>query len=484
MRGGFSGGLGNYYILFYYIVNYISTGGKDTDRLTGRNREMLMLEDQFRTPGSSLAVVYGRKRSGKTSLLMQFMRRHPNSLYFLARKESSSRNLAYFRRAAADFLGRGLRAASDGDWNRTFREIADLKGSQKTVIMMDEFHRIGQKDPSFPSVLQYAWDTVLKNANVMLILCGSSVPQMSAQVLEYGSPLYGRRSAQILLGPLTFSESRTLSEDADPKDAVLKYSVTGGVPKYIGTFAGYGDVYSAIEDTVLNPDSYLFGEVMSSLRSEVADAGSYAAILGSIASGHTRLKDMAEDLGLRQTGLTSYLKVLTEAGLAERKVPVTEDDPLRSKKGVYGIPDRMAAFWFRYVYPHLDLVERRETEKIMGFIRADLPRETMASAYRSICAEKMAEMSSEGYWDFAVDRIGGYWDRDVSADLVGTDRTGRPLVAAACVCTDGPAGPEVLEGLRAAAGRMSPSGKVRFAVFSLSGFRGEWPSDTDLIEGI
>ena len=81
---------------------------------------MLVLEDQFRAAGSSFVVISGRSRSGKTTVLMQFMR-HPNSLYFLARKESSSRNLVYFRRAAADFLGRDLGPASDGDWNRTFR---------------------------------------------------------------------------------------------------------------------------------------------------------------------------------------------------------------------------------------------------------------------------------------------------------------------------------------------------------------------------
>ena len=148
---------------------------------------MLVLEDQFRAAGSSFVVISGRRRSGKTTVLMQFMRRHPNSLYFLARKESSSRNLVYFRRAAADFLGRDLGPASDGDWNRTFREIVSRTGGQKMVIMMDEFQNIGQKDPTFPAVIQYIWDTVLKGAHVMLVISGSSIPQMSAQVLEYGS---------------------------------------------------------------------------------------------------------------------------------------------------------------------------------------------------------------------------------------------------------------------------------------------------------
>ena len=448
---------------------------------------MLVLEDQFRAAGSSFVVISGRRRSGKTTVLMQFMRRHPNSLYFLARKESSSRNLVYFRRAAADFLGRDLGPASDGDWNRTFREIVSRTGGQKVVIMMDEFQNIGQKDPTFPAVIQYIWDTVLKGAHVMLVISGSSIPQMSAQVLEYGSPLYGRRTAQIMLGQLSFSKCSELYEAKSTWDQVMFYSVTGGVPKYVKTFGGYRDVYSAVEGTVLNPDSYLYDEVMASLQSEVTDIGSYASILGSIASGHRKLQDMADDLGLKQTGLTNYLKVLMDTGLVERDVPVTDDDPFRSKKGLYRIADRMTAFWFRYVYPHSDLLGRGEKEKIMNIVRSDLPFDTMRSAYVEICTEKAWDMASEGSWDLIPDRIGGYWGKDVSADIVGIDYGAEAILVGTCVCSESPAGPEVLEDLRDVGGRLmsvTGAGRVEYVVFSISGFEGEWPDDVDLVEGV
>ena len=448
---------------------------------------MLVLEDQFRASGSSFVVISGRRRSGKTTVLMQFMRRHPNSLYFLARKESSSRNLVYFRRAAADFLGRDLGPASDGDWNRTFREIVSRTGGQKMVIMMDEFQNIGQKDPTFPAVIQYIWDTVLKGAHVMLVISGSSIPQMSAQVLEYGSPLYGRRTAQIMLGQLSFSKCSELYGAKSAWDQVMFYSVTGGVPKYVKTFGGYRDVYSAVEGTVLNPDSYLYDEVMASLQSEVTDIGSYASILGSIASGHRKLQDMADDLGLKQTGLTNYLKVLMDTGLVERDVPVTDDDPFRSKKGLYRIADRMTAFWFRYVYPHSDLLGRGEKEKIMNIVRSDLPFDTMRSAYVEICTEKAWDMASEGSWDLIPDRIGGYWGKDVSADIVGIDYGAEAILVGTCVCSESPAGPEVLEDLRDVGGRLmsvTGAGRVEYVVFSISGFEGEWPDDVDLVEGV
>lgn len=446
---------------------------------------MLVLEDQFRAAGSSLVVLCGRRRTGKTTLLTQFMRRHPNSLYFLARRESSSRNLVYFRKAAADFLGRSLQPASNGDWNRTLREIAGRTGGQKMVIMFDEFQNIGQRDPSFPAVVQYAWDTVLKNAHVMLVLCGSSVPLMSSQVLEYGSPLYGRSTAHILLEPLPFSRCSEFGDAGDARGRILKYSVTGGVPRYLGTFGRYGDVYSAVEDTVLNPESYLYGEVMASLRSESADAGSYASILGSIASGHRKLQDIAEDLGLRQTGLTNYLKVLMETGLVEREVPVTEDDPFRSKKGLYRIADRMTAFWFCFIYPCADLLGRGEGGRIMDAVRRDLPSYAFGQVYRDVCEERFREMASEGFWEFPVDRVGGYWGRDLTADLVGIDQGGGNLVLGECISSEAPARPEALDRLRAVSGRLAVAtgaGRVRYVVFSLSGFEGTWPEDVDLVE--
>ena len=355
------------------------------------------------------------------------------------------------------------------------------------VIMMDEFQNIGQKDPTFPAVIQYIWDTVLKGAHVMLVISGSSIPQMSAQVLEYGSPLYGRRTAQIMLGQLSFSKCSELYGAKSAWDQVMFYSVTGGVPKYVKTFGGYRDVYSAVEGTVLNPDSYLYDEVMASLQSEVTDIGSYASILGSIASGHRKLQDMADDLGLKQTGLTNYLKVLMDTGLVERDVPVTDDDPFRSKKGLYRIADRMTAFWFRYVYPHSDLLGRGEKEKIMNIVRSDLPFDTMRSAYVEICTEKAWDMASEGSWDLIPDRIGGYWGKDVSADIVGIDYGAEAILVGTCVCSESPAGPEVLEDLRDVGGRLmsvTGAGRVEYVVFSISGFEGEWPDDVDLVEGV
>ena len=196
---------------------------------------------------------------------------------------------------------------------------------------------------------------------------------------------------------------------------------------------------------------------------------------------------MADDLGLKQTGLTNYLKVLMDTGLVERDVPVTDDDPFRSKKGLYRIADRMTAFWFRYVYPHSDLLGRGEKEKIMNIVRSDLPFDTMRSAYVEICTEKAWDMASEGSWDLIPDRIGGYWGKDVSADIVGIDYGAEAILVGTCVCSESPAGPEVLEDLRDVGGRLmsvTGAGRVEYVVFSISGFEGEWPDDVDLVEGV
>lgn len=415
----------------------------------------------------------GRRRSGKTTLLTAFMNRHPNSLYFLAREESSQRNLMYFRRAAGEFLGSPDAVPRDADWNRTFREVARRSGGQKVVIIMDEFQRIGLRDPSFPSLVRYIWDTTLRGSHVMLVLCGSSLRAMSAQVTGYGAPLRGAVTAQVDVRPLPFSDSWEFHDTRDPAELLSFYAVTGGVPRYMEDLARYSDVLDAVRSEVLDPSSYLYGEVMAGLREEVRDAGAYCSVLASIASGRRKLQDIADDLGVRQTGLTNYLKVLMSAGLVEREVPVTEDDPSRSKRGLYRITDRLTDFWFRFVYPDLDLLERGDADRVAEHIREGFPG-YLASVYADVCLQRVAEMSAEGAWGFPVTRAGRYWGRDAPyTGVVGIDAAGRNLLLGDCSPSDGPKGTDALDSLRARSRAMEYlTGTVRtsYAVFSRTGF--------------
>ena len=248
-------------------------------KFVNRTKELETLERQYNSSESSLVVVYGRRRVGKTALLTEFLKSHNDSIYFLATEESEFQNLNYFKSQVADFTGNELLRTATVDWFTVFKTLLSHKTKSKKVIVFDEFQYIGQSNSAFPSVLQKIWDTMLKDANIMLVLCGSLVSLMKSQTLDYGSPLYGRRTAQIKLKQIPFKHYHEFYEGKSDNELFPFYAVTGGVPKYIEAFHKYDDIYSAIKENILNTQSFLYEEPYFLLQKEVSEIGSYFSLI-------------------------------------------------------------------------------------------------------------------------------------------------------------------------------------------------------------
>jgi AAA+ ATPase superfamily predicted ATPase len=229
------------------------------NNFTDRETELEMLENEYARNESSLVILYGRRRVGKTSLCSEFIK-NKLALYFLATEESETQNRNAFRVFAADFTGNTiLKSAVVDNWDVIFGTVANTVTAYKKIIVIDEFQYLGRSNSAFLSVFQRIWDTILINNNVMVILCGSLVSMMESQTLNYGSPLYGRRTAQIKLKQIPFRYYHEFFPDKNEKDLIESYSVTGGVPKYIELFNNRNckDIYDAIQCNVLNKLSFL-----------------------------------------------------------------------------------------------------------------------------------------------------------------------------------------------------------------------------------
>ena len=171
----------------------------------------------------------------------------------------------------------------------------------------------------------------------MVILCGSLISMMESQTLNYASPLYGRRTGQIRLKQIPFSFYSEFFPGKSRRELVEFYAVTGGVPKYIELFRDADDIYAAIEQNVLQRSSFLYDEPNFLLRNEVAEVGSYFSIIKAIAAGNRKLGSIASVLEQKQSNLSKYLKTLIDLDILEREVPVTEEAPEKSKRGLYKI---------------------------------------------------------------------------------------------------------------------------------------------------
>ena len=241
-----------------------------------------------------------------------------------------------FKDRVAEFLDNTLLKNADiNNWDDIFKMLVDKTYESKLVIVIDEFQYIGRSNSAFPSIFQRIWEEILKDANVMVIICGSLISMMESQVLAYNSPLYGRRTAQVKLKQIPFKYYRDFFGDISENELIKRYAVTGGVPKYIELFKDETDIYQAIDHNIVATTSYLYDEPNFLLRQEVTEVGSYFSIIRAIANGNSRLSDIAKVLEIKATSLTKYLGTLIDLDILEREVPVTEDNPEKSKKGLY-----------------------------------------------------------------------------------------------------------------------------------------------------
>ena len=403
-------------------------------KFLGREKEILDLEKEYARDGG-FVVIYGRRRIGKTTLIKQFIK-SKTAFYFLATKEVESQSMKRFAGVIARTTGNSvLQKAAFSDWLDLFQAVADYKPNEKKVLVIDEFPYLVKVNDSFPSILQNAWDEILKDSNVMLILCGSLISMMKKHALSYESPLYGRRTAQMRIAPLPFTtvyENQKLSFE----EAAEQYSITGGVPKYMEFFSDGQPLYEQIKENVLSKNGFLYEEPNFLLTDEVQVPTNYFSIIKVIADGNHKLGTIAGILGLETSALTPYLKTLSELGFIEKQVPVTEKNAEKTRKGLYFISDNFLRFWFRYVYPYKGELELDNMQISLDELDKDFKEKFVAFAYEDICKEIFARLCSDKAIDFTPSKIGSYWLNDKSGntqiDVMAVDTVNKRLFAGEC----------------------------------------------------
>lgn len=341
----------------------------------GRDRELGVLEELCDSGKPELFVLYGRRRVGKTELLQQFCEGR-RAIYFQAAQVRDRDNLRAFRDAIADGIDDPIAPSVEfPDWAAALDFVTERALGRRLVVVIDEFPYLCESNKGLPSLLQRYWDARGKNSDLMLVLCGSQVSFMEKSVLSERSPLFGRRTAQRRLEPLEPKDTLEFFPNWDLHDRILGYAVLGGMPAYLRRFDDSRSLQENILKEILRPEGYLFDEVQFLLRSELTNPATYNSILSAVARGSERVGDVALQVGVDSTTANKYLHVLRELRLVEREIPLTDPDPLRSRRGAYRIADRFLAFHFRHVQSHVSLVHAGRGVKVLEeYIEPDLPR--------------------------------------------------------------------------------------------------------------
>lgn len=399
----------------------------------GRKKELQTLTDNY-NKNSSFVVIYGRRRVGKTTLITEFIK-NKHALYFLATEEVESQNMRRFTDSLAEFTSQEhLKNATYTDWLVLFQLFADHNPGERKILIIDEFQYLVQTNSAFPSLLQKAWDEILQKQNIMIILCGSYIRMMTTHTLSRSSPLYGRRTAQILLKPLKFLELAEHYTNKTFTELIELYALTSGVPKYLEFFDNANGTLENIRQHVLNTNGFLYEEPLYLLEKEVKDPVSYLSIMKAIAHGNHKLSQLAGVLELKANNLSPYLATLIDLGLVERRVPATEKYPEKSRRGLYFIKDTFIRFWFLFVYPNKGELERDRIEPTLEKIQKGFVRHYLSFIYEDVCKEIFLKLCDEGRVNFSPQIVGSYWNQSstVEIDVVGINHDTKEMFVGEC----------------------------------------------------
>lgn len=367
----------------------------------GREKELAILEELYTSSRFEFLVLYGRRRVGKTSLLVEFMKKH-KVIFFSAQEKNNALNLQDFSRCVQTYFD-GMSFTTFADWEQAFNYISQKSQNDKTVLVIDEFPFIASEYPAIKSILQHTIDHVWRNKNIMLVLCGSSISFMENEIMGYKSPLYGRSTMQLELKAFDYLESSLFFPDYSYEDKLLAYGILGGIPCYLASFDNSRPLKWNIARNILRTGAFLQNEPQLLLKMELREPSVYNSIFEAIASGASRLNDISMKIHEESYKCSKYINTLRNLKLVEKLTPCGENES--SKKSLYAIKDNFYSFWYYFVFANKTYYELLGEEASAEQIMQRMP-DYMGKIFEQICTQYMLRQARAGALPFVPKEIG------------------------------------------------------------------------------
>lgn len=373
----------------------------------GREREVAALDRLYESNKFEFAVIYGRRRVGKTALINHFID-NKEAIYFMGVESNEKQNLENFSKSIIEYSS-GIEAENSFlSFQAALEYVFKLSERKRLILVIDEYPYVARSSKSLASTLQLLIDKYKDTSKLMLILCGSSMSYMEDEVLAYKSPLYGRRTAQMKIFPFSFDEACRYLKNYSDEDKALAYGIVGGTPQYLLQIDDRLSIEDNIKNTYLNPISFLYEEPTNLLKQEVREPAIYMAIITAIAVGASRMSDISNKVGEDSNICANYLKSLINLGIIKKETPYGEKS---SRKSIYSIEDNMFRFWYRFVPGNNSIIMRGAADIVYKRIEPQLP-EYMGAVFEEICKQYLWNLLLNGNSPVEFSELGRWWGND------------------------------------------------------------------------
>lgn len=318
-------------------------------RFVDRIDEAARLKDALAREKSSLVVMYGRRRLGKSTLIKRVL--SENDVYFLADRSEDQHQRRLLAKVTAQVFP-DFDKLSYPDWESMFCAI-NYRTDKRFTLCLDEFPYLVEQSPELPSVLQKLVDEKLLKYN--LVLCGSSQNMMYGLFLDSTAPLYGRADEIIRLIPIRLPYIQE-ALNLNAMNAIEEYAVWGGMPRYWELRENRISLDDAMWHNILSVNGTLYEEPIKLFQDDVKDIVKTSTIMSYIGTGANRLSEIAARCNEPATNLSRPLKKLVDLGFLKKDVPFGIDEK-NAKKSLYKIADPFMAFYYQFVVPNRSFIE-------------------------------------------------------------------------------------------------------------------------------
>lgn len=376
----------------------------------GRKENIEAISKFFNSDKDNAALIYGRRRVGKTELIKHCLKgTKTTSIYYECKETSEINNVMSLSEIIAETFG--LPPLAFDTFETCLAFLYKQARDKELILVIDEYPYIRKVVEGLDSIIQSFIDNNKSTSKLKLILCGSYVETMKS-LLSEENPLFGRFDLVMNLKAMDYYDSSLFYKDFSDEDKVRLYSVFGGIPYYNRRIDSSKTVKQNIIDLIASPGSRFENEVQMYLKSEISKMQNAYEVFEALAKGFVRFKDILSQSQVSSSPtLVDVLDKLISMDIVVKESPINDEN--NKKKAGYYISDQLTLFYFKYIYRNLSRLAVMDPETFYDkFIEADFEEHHVPLTFEQVCKQFLIRKNRSGELTDSFEKIGKYWYDD------------------------------------------------------------------------
>jgi len=332
-------------------------------KIIGREKEVKILDEVWKSKDAEFIAIYGRRRVGKTYLIREYFA--DKSIYLEAsgaKDKPLKTQIENFMKAVSKTFFKGAELQRPQTWDEVFevltRELINVASSKKTVVFLDELPWMATKKSGLLQSLDYYWNLHWSRIpNLVLVVCGSAASWILEKLIYAKGGLHKRITRKILLEPYNLKETQeflhSLSIKLNQKQILDIYMAIGGIPYYLKAVSKKLSAAQNIEAICFQKNGLLYNEFSNLFEALFEQAHVNLTIVKEIVKHGNSIsrEELINHTGIKSGGtLNNRLKELEASNFIKSFIPYTR----KNRDQFYRVIDEYSLFYLKWIEPILN----------------------------------------------------------------------------------------------------------------------------------